>query len=204
MSRFEEHLWAELVREQAILPPPNAAKPVGRQRKLPRISIAAAMLAGGCAIVLVLVLPRGGGGSAGAFTLTQGSDALGPTINLTIKEVIAAGPANEALAKLGVRVRVAKVEAGCAATGTLVSPSELPSGRNEMAAIAAGFWSTTSPSDMTWTIHPQLVPSGDTLVIRAEEPHAERPAKPPFSSLYQGAAPECVSPVPVSEAAAHR
>lgn len=201
MSRFEEQLWAELVREQATLASPRAAKPVAHRRKLPRIPIAAAGLASVCAVILVLVLPRGGGGAAPAFALTQGTDALGPKITLTLKEVIATGPANEALAKLGVRVRVANVVAGCASTGTIVSRSELPGGPNEMAAIAAGFWSPQSPSDMTWTIHPELIPAGDTLVIRAEEPRAVRP---PYSSLYRGAAPECVSPNPVSEAARHR
>ena len=107
------------------------------------------------------------------------------SVTLTLTSVLGVRGANQTLAKLGVRARVAQIEAGCTQTGVrdltrtkdlLVEPRK-PGGRQP--SIEAQLKRRTGAAafaGIDLVIHANQIPQGDTLLITAE---LNRPVKIP-------------------------
>jgi len=196
MSRFQERLWGELVREHAttlaypagtryplqrlpIVEPrtlPLRWQPSARPRRLElrRGRLAAGVVALAVLIATVSILATTGTSPSVAYAVTRNPDG---TITISISELKGVDGANEQLAKLGVSVRVLPERADCSSTGTIVRiPPEL-----------AG--KVAHPEGQGVAVAPGLIPAGDTLVIGARQIGF-------FVGLgwglYQGAPPTCL------------
>jgi hypothetical protein len=100
-------------------------------------------------------------------------------VSVSIKELSGVDGANAQLTKLGVPIRVARVEATCSATAQAVPMSP------------------TIVSDLTrhdgedMEIQPNLIPQGDTLVISARQLGGDIGLS---YGLYRGSVPTCEAP----------
>ncbi len=186
MSKFEDRLWSELVRE-------HGAELAGGEAPLRRRRLRGAPLAAGGLLFIgalgaaALILTASGGPQA-AFAVTENPDG---SVTLTIDEIIGVSAANAELAKLGVRVRVRRVERGCTAVG-------VPDGSHraqvmktvQMSKLANGF------AHIEWIINPRAIPPGDTLGLSAQRvQHGSVHAAATGIELYRGPAPVCVGPL---------
>jgi hypothetical protein len=176
MSRFQERLWGELVREHAttLAHPARTRYPSRRlsivePRTLPlrrqpsargwlvrqRGKLAAGVVALAAALAAtVSLLATTGTAPSVAYAVTRSPDG---TITISISELKGVDGANEQLVKLGVDVRVLPELADCSSTATTVRiPPELA---GKMAhGVRGGI-----------AIQPGLIPPGDTLVIGARQ-----------------------------------
>ncbi len=191
MSRFEDQLWSDLVIAHSTMRSDDRL-PAAKRRWASRGRFAAAgavaIVVGAVAIMLSL---SAGPSAPAAFAVTRQPDG---SITLTLDEITGVSAANQELASLGVRARLAKVEPGCAATGELIPPSSYGHRRQEEMV-------ETQRSDgpglngLVWTIRPSAIPPGDTLLITAEVlAGAPIPVVASTTSLYRGAAPTCQPP----------
>lgn len=154
MSRFEDRLWSELVCDYG----PELARqarievPVRTRRTVVSVVAVAAVL---CALaVAVLLLSNTHPSSSEAYAVSQAPDG---TVTVSINELTGISGANEQLAGLGVRVRVAAVEADCTQTGQIVRVA--PAVISELASF----------NRQGVTIKPELVPREATLVLSARQ-----------------------------------
>jgi hypothetical protein len=176
MSKFQERLWGELVREHAttlahpagmrypsrrlpIVEPrtlPLRRQPSARSRRLVRRGrLAAGIVALAAALITaVSLLATTGTAPSVAYAVTRNPDG---TITISISELKGVDGANEQLAKLGVNVRVLPELADCSATAATVRiPPELA---GKMAhGVRGGI-----------AVQPGLIPPGDTLVVGARQ-----------------------------------
>ncbi len=187
MSRFEDELWEMLAREHGAATV-RAGRPTHRaphrRRALP-LAAAAVTLAAATATIVVL---SAGGSPSAAYAVTQNADG---TVTLTLDEIIGVQPANEALAKLGVRAVVAKVEAGCDETGQTVRPPRPGSVLEMVETAKAG----EGLGGLSWVIHPAAIPPGDTLRLSVQiDPYSRIPAVGEGLALFRGQAPSCSRP----------
>ncbi|HEU0251172.1 MAG TPA: hypothetical protein VFR48_10650 [Solirubrobacteraceae bacterium] len=198
MSRFQERLWDELVREHATA----LACPTGSRDLVPRLTIVeprpAARLRTGALrsrglslrprrlvvglaalaaiVATVSILTTTGTTPSAAYAVTQNADG---TVTVTIDELLGIAGANSQLEKLGVRATVIPVQAGCSASGQIVPyPPPL-------------FGRLTHPSGQGVAIRPDLIPAGETLVLAARRIGI---AIGMTSALYRGPVPSCVAP----------
>lgn len=172
MSKFEDRLWSELVLDHGPqLASMTRIEAPHRSRRGPA-AIGAVALAG--TIAAVALTATTGTSPSVAYAVSQSPDG---SVTVSIREISGVSGANAQLARLQVPIRVARVEAGCSATGkTLPIPPTIVSdlALQEREGLA---------------IQPKLIPHGDTLVISA---------KPIGSAvglsygLYRGYAPSCV------------
>jgi hypothetical protein len=131
--------------------------------------------AGAAALVLALTLGASTS-SPTAYAVSEHSDG---TITVTIDELLGIGEANAALAKLGVKATVAKVEPGC--------PSDL-----DTVTMPPGLGhKIVSPERQSVTIQPSYIPPEDSLLISAERVGAGIELS---TGLYRGPSPSCVLP----------
>jgi hypothetical protein len=198
MSRFQQRLWEELVREHAALlvcpqgmRDPLATLPIversprgsGTLRSLRPLGafarpgrLAAVLTTLAAAIALSAILTTTGTAPSAAYAVTRNPDG---TITVSIAELTGVAGANVQLSKLGVRVKVVPVQSDCTATGqTVPIPGELA------ARIA-------HPEGQGLAISPNLVPPGETLVLTARQTGAVVGLG---YSLYRGAVPACIEP----------
>jgi hypothetical protein len=188
MPRFEDDLWEMLSREHGA-----ATVQAGRQsgfaplRRRP-LSLLAGTLTLAAVTAAVVVMLSAGSRPSEAYAVTQKADG---TVTLTLDEAIGVRPANEDLARLGVRVVVAKVEAGCAETGRIVrSAAGSIFGMAEPARAGHGL------GGLRWVIHPAAIPPGDTLRLVVQiDPHSRIPAVGEALGLFRGKAPKCAKPI---------
>jgi hypothetical protein len=202
MSRFQERLWEELVRDHAAaLAYPASARgslhslPIVEERRpaLPGLPaprrlaasrlgglvlrpgrLAATLVALAATAAVVAVLSTTGTTPSAAYAVTQNPDG---TITVTIDELTGVTGANSQLARLAVNVRVVTVKAGCPApTGIVPTPPSLAA----RIAHAQG---------QGLAIRPDLVPAGETLLLTARQ---DGPAVDLSYSLYRGAVPGCI------------
>jgi hypothetical protein len=215
MSRFQERLWDELVRDHAAaLAYPVAAqgplrslpiveerpavpglaasprwpalprRPALHKRPAPRLGallrrpgqLAATLAALAATVAVVAILSTTGTTPSAAYAVTQNPDG---TITVTLGELTGVTGANAQLAKLGVRAKVVPVQAGCTARGE--SLSGIPPSLSMSIAHVQG---------QGLAIRPDLIPSGDTLVLIAKQVGASVGLS---YGLYRGAAPACIA-----------
>jgi hypothetical protein len=188
MSGFDEELWEMLSREhgagnvRAARPPRLAAH---RRRALPLAAGAVALAAATAAAVALL---SAGSAPPAAYALTQNSNG---TVTLTLDQVLGVKPANEALARLGVRAVVARIEAGCHEIGRPVRPPR--AGR--IAAAVEPEKTGEGLAGLSWVIHPSAIPAGDTLRLAVQvDPYSRIPALGATMGLFRGKAPSCSRP----------
>ncbi len=188
MSRFEDDLWETLSREHgaATLRAGPRSGVVPRRRRA--LSLAAAALTLIAVTATAVVLLSTGNGLSPAYAITQNANG---TVTLTLDEVIGVQPANQELARLGVRVVVAKVEAGCNETGQIVRLVEGNIFRMiEPAKAGDGL------GGLRWVIHPAAIPQGDTLRLSVQiDPRSRIPAVGEVLGLFRGEAPKCSKPI---------
>ena len=122
-------------------------------------------------------------------------------MTLTIDQLIGVRDANARLAELGVRARVASIEADCTAKGVRV---RFPLRRNRgglpepwIAGMIRPEKSHSGFGGVGMVIRPAGIPRGDTLLLTARwlySRHAEAPlhAVGLNFGLYRGPAPACV------------
>jgi hypothetical protein len=193
MTNFEDQLWSELTLAQRTMPHEDGRSSYqARRRRAPRGRLAAAgVIALGGAAVAVAFSVAAGPTAPAALAVVQNPDG---SITLTLNEIVGVSTANRDLANLGVRVRLARVEAGCTATGELIPPASYGHQRQEE-MVESQSSSSGELSSLVWTIHPSAIPSGDTLLIAAQViAGSSVPAVASTTSLYRGAAPVCQSP----------
>ncbi len=192
MSRFEDQLWSELALAHSTMPSDDYHPAAASRRWASRGRFAAAgALALAGAAVAVLLSVSAGPSAPAAFAITQQPDGA---ITLTLNEIVGVGAANQELATLGVRARLAEVEPGCTATGEIIPPRSYSRQRQEeMVETQRG--DGPGLNGLVWTIHPSAIPTGDTLLITAEViAGTPVPVVSSTTSLYRGAAPTCQPP----------
>ncbi len=152
MSKFEDHLWREFVREHgnalAQMSTPTA-KHIWRG---PRLVAATSLgLAGvGAAVALVL----GATTTSPAFAVTRNHDG---TVTISIERASGIAGANAKLHQLGVRAKVMQqVPAGYRCTSAVAQQGQ---------SLSAGAEPTRSTANAHWTIDPRKVPAGRTLAL---------------------------------------
>jgi hypothetical protein len=138
MSKFEDHLWREFVREHGDDLGQLTTRATRHALRPPRLIAAGAGLAvAGCATALALVLTAT---SAPAFAVTHNHDG---TITVMIRSASGIAGANATLHRLGIRAQVmTKVPAGCTNTVVHALPATLATG------TTTGQW-TIKPSSNT-------------------------------------------------------
>jgi hypothetical protein len=190
MSYFEDQLWSELVlAHSAMTAEPLSATQQRRARRAPFAAVGAVALVG-AAVAAILSISAGPSAPA-AFGITQQANGA---VTLTLNEILGVTAANQELAALGIRARLAKVEAGCRATGELITPTSYGHQRQEE-MVETQRSNGTGLNGLVWTIRPSAIPQGDTLLITAEViSGSPLPALASTVSLYRGTAPSCQSP----------
>ncbi|MGH2880264.1 MAG: hypothetical protein ACRDK4_11750 [Solirubrobacteraceae bacterium] len=197
MSRFQERLWEELVRDHAtalaypsgsrdlvprltIVEPRVAARFGSSASRFPRLSLRPRRLVAGLAVLAAIVasvsiLTTAGTTPSAAYAVTQRPDG---TLDVSISELTGVSGANAQLAKLGVSVRVIPVQAGCSDFGQVVPVPPSLAAKLARPGDGGGL-----------AVRPDLVPPGDTLVLTARQSES---AVTLGYSLYRGAVPSCI------------
>lgn len=159
MSKIEDMLWADLMREPDAELTLTIRQPPAKLRRSPRTSLVAG---GGVALlgaILAVLLMTAGTRTTPAYAVTLNGDG---SVTLTLNELLGVDGANEQLSKLNIPVVVAKVEPGCATTGEVVeSASAQQHDIVEVKRVGNGF------GGLRWIIHPSAIPPGDTVQISA-------------------------------------
>jgi hypothetical protein len=193
MANFEDQLWSELMLAHRTMPCEDrrtSYQARGRRAAGGRLAAAGVIALSGAAVAVAFSVTAGPTAPA-AFAVVQNPDG---SITLTLNEVVGVSAANRDLANLGVRVRLAKVEAGCTVTGELIPPANYGHQRQEE-MVESQTSNSGGLSSLVWTIHPSAIPSGDTLLITAQVIEGSSvPAVASTTSLYRGAAPVCQPP----------
>jgi len=145
MSKFEDHLWQEFVREHGhdlAQMCRSAARPTLR----PRVVAASGLGLAGVGVALALVL--GAATAAPAFAVTRNHDG---TVTVEILRSAGVAGANAELRQLGVRAEVmSKAPAACQ---TYAFEQVAPTTGGHQIANAH------------WTIDPRTIPAGRRLVL---------------------------------------
>ncbi len=154
MSKFEDHLWREFVREHgnalAQMSTPTA-KHIWRGPRL--VAGTSLGLAGvGAAVALVL----GATSTSPAFAVTRNHDG---TVTISIERASGIAGANAKLHQLGVRAKVMQqVPAGYRCTSTVAQQGQgAPESSRQLRSIPI--------ANAHWTIDPRKVPVGQTLAL---------------------------------------
>jgi hypothetical protein len=141
----------------------------------------------GAVIALVLALSASTGPPAYALVVHRDG-----SLTLTVNELVGIGPANTRLAKLGVRVRLAKIEPGCRAKGRPVSLyGRLLPEQVRPEKVGHGL------SGLRMLVHPSAIPAGDTLLLVFHRIVARSRARSILGiagtmGLYRDPAPKCL------------
>ncbi len=199
MSKIEDRLWTDLVAEPQAESALSARQPLPMRGHSRRVALAATglVLTG---LIVTMALATGGTQTTPAYAVTVNANG---SVRVTLNEVLGVSGANEQLASLGVRARIARVEAGCTETAeNAIPPGDISNGRIPMMVepqkVGEGL------AGLDWVIHPDAIPQGDTVLITAQLANAGRPvatyqgkaisAVGSSVSLYRGAAPTCRPP----------
>lgn len=183
MSKFEDRLWMELVREHGC-DLAQIRKPARRGPRRPRPRLLVGTTLGLAGMGTILALALGAASSSPAFAVTRNPDG---TVTVWVTRVGGIAGANARLAALGVRAKAVQVTAGCtAARGSWVArrpkpPRVAARGRLQRLIVKARF-------------DPKQIPAGHTLVLAAV--HAGVAPRVAPIHLIRGQAPTCFSVAP--------
>ncbi len=152
MSKFEDHLWREFVREHGNALAQMSTPTAKRRRPRARLVVGTSLgLAGvGAAVAIVL----GAASTSPAFAVTRNHDG---TVTISIERASGIAGANARLHQLGIKASVMpRAPLNC--TPTISHPP--------------GTQSTSAPSQDTreianahWTINPRQIPKDSTLAL---------------------------------------
>ena len=119
MSGYYERLASNL---EAAVPQRTALARRSALRR--RRGLAAAGVAALATVCVALAVGGSGGGVEPAYAVTVNPDG---SVVLSVRELLGVGPANARLARLGIRARLVRREAGCTVrtSATLLPPGEL-------------------------------------------------------------------------------
>ena len=201
MSVLEDTLWAHLTEHSEadkalVVHQPPAER--HRSRWAP-LAIGAVSVTG---VTLALALGlTGSTNTTSAYAVTVNPDG---SVSVTLTEVLGVSGANEALARLGVRARIAQVEAGCTQTGDRVRLAPGAAAHEQQEQIVEPQKDGEGLAGINMIIHPDAIPTGDTALITAQLADSGRPVatshgKPVSAAswtvgLYRGAPPTCQPP----------
>lgn len=182
MSKFEDRLWRELVKEHgaqlAQMKPPAADH---RRRQRPKLLAGTTVGLAGVGTAVALIVSAAG--SSPAFAVTRNNDG---TVTVWIKRIDGIAGANARLEALGVRARAVAVAVGCKPPpGVTVKP-----GRLIAAPKVHGNW-TSARQVVIARFDPKKIPSGRTLVLPAVRAGKEVRIDP--VRAVRGAAPPCLA-----------
>lgn len=158
MSRFEDHLWREVVREHgdslARMSTPTAKRPAWRS---PRLVAGTGFGLGGAGVVVALVLTATA--TSPAFAVTRNHDG---TVTISVKDSSGIAGANARLHRLGIRAQVMlQTPSGLRCTPQPEHGAPAP---GVSASQSAGTDTTRSIANDHWTIPPQA-PVDQTLAL---------------------------------------
>ncbi len=201
MTKIDERLWADLIQEPGANRALAAAQPPRRRRSPRRAPLAAGALVLFAAIVAAAMTLTAGTSTTPAYAVTVNPDG---SVSVTLTEVLGVSGANEALARLGVRARIAKVQAGCTQTGEKVRLEPGAAAHEQQELIVEPQKNGEGLAGINMIIHPDAIPQGDTALITAQLDDGGRPVAVPHGKpvsavawtvgLYRGAAPTCQPP----------
>jgi len=202
MTKIEERLWADLIQEPGANRALAAAQPLRRRRSPRRAApLAAGALVLFAAIVAAAITLTAGTSTTPAYAVTVNPDG---SVSVTLTEVLGVGGANEALERLGVRARIAHIQAGCTQTGEKARPVPGGAAHEQQEQIVEPQKDGEGLAGINMIIHPEAIPPGDTALITAQLDEGGRPVATshgrPVSAaswtvgLYRGAAPTCQPP----------
>jgi hypothetical protein len=142
MSKFEDHLWREVVRAHgADLAQMSSPATRNNWRARPRLIVGTSIGLAGAGTALAIAFSATT--TPPAFAVTRNHDG---TVTVTVTASSGVAGANAKLHQLGIRAKVmAQVPSGCAMHG---SPAPSP-------GITAD----------RWTINPRKIPAGQTLML---------------------------------------
>lgn len=142
MSKFEDHLWREVLREHGA-GIAQTSRPPARSTHRSTVIAGTGLGLAGAGTVAALVL--GGTAASPAFAVTRNHDG---TVTVSITGYGGMAGANARLRELGISAEVvARAPSGC---GGSMHGSPAPS---------------HGAKDARWTINPRKVPAGRTLVL---------------------------------------
>lgn len=187
-ERLEGHLEAAVPRRGAL---------AGRSARRRRRGLAGAVAAALATVCVALAVGGSGGSVEPAYAVTVNPDG---SVVLSVRELLGVGPANARLARLGVRARLVRREAGCTArtTATLLPPGELsrqmhseplPRGlkrvsRNrtlelqaervaaELRFLQSMLRAANAMGEFEVVINPAAIPHGETLLLAFRTVHS--------------------------------
>ncbi len=195
MSKLEDRLWSDLLGEPEADRALAATQPAGRRKPARRAPLAVGGLVFVGGLLAAALMLTGGSSTTPAYAVALNPDG---SVTLTLNEVLGVAGANEGLEKLGVRVRIARPEAGCTATAEPIHGPGEPSAQQLMSMVEP-----QRTAGEGWIIHPDAIPQGDTVLITAQLANGGRPviyrgkaitAVGSSIGLYRGAAPTCQPP----------
>ena len=158
MTRFEDHLWRELIREHgaelAQITRPASRQGHGlRRRVLAGMSLGVA--GGGAAVAIVLTAA----GSSPAFAVTRNQDG---TVSVVIRQLDAIHGANARLAALGLKAKFVQVPAGCVPPPPQANVP-FPIGAKRLRRS----WVRVVGGSVKAQLDPREVPPGQTVIVGA-------------------------------------
>jgi uncharacterized membrane protein YgcG len=168
MSKFEDHLWREFVREHGNVLTQMSTPTAKHVWRGPRLVVGTSLgLAGvGAAVALVL----GATTTSTAFAVTRNHDG---TVTISIERASGIAGANAKLHRLGIRAQVMQhPPTGC--RGTLTASQRIKGapapGQAARASQSAGREPSRWTANAHWTIDPRKVRSGQTLALTPPPP----------------------------------
>jgi hypothetical protein len=192
MSKIEDRLWTDLLDEPEADRALAARQPSGRRKPARRAPLAVGGLVLVGALLAAVLMLTGGTSTIPAYAVALNHNG---SVTLTLNEVLGVKGANEALERLGVRVRIARVEAGCTATAEAIHGPGEPTSEQLQTMVEP-----LRTGEGAWIIHPDKIPQGDTILITAQlgKPvifHGKAVTGVGSSiGLYHGTPPTCIRP----------
>jgi len=170
----------------------------GRRRTRLPLTVGGLALLGAIVAVTLALTAAGSNVTQAAFAVTQNGDG---SVTLTLNEVVGIRGANQALARLGVRARIAWREPRCIRSGRAIATGRVRGGLMQMVEPQPF---GEGPSGALWIIHPGAIPVGYTLLLSGELVNGGRPIRSlhghfirAFAAgigLYRDPAPTCALP----------
>ncbi len=186
MSKFEDRLWREIVRDHGV-DLEQIDRPPARLPRRARSRLLAGTTIGLAGAGTALALAFGAASSSPAFAVSRNHDG---SVTVVIKRLAGISGVNQKLAQLGIRARAVRVIEGCAV---------LPPPAWRLAGRAVVDRSTSvrdvNPAELHARLVPAQIPAGHTLVIAVAR-SGRKLNWTRHQTLVRGAVPDCVGTPP--------